>query len=179
MNLEIVEPSTEHARAFLEMVSDFAENDPEAFSQWFSRAKPWSDFEYRAYLKECEAQRMDWKPGPKRTSITRYLLLNPEGQVCGFGTMRFPLDDKTEIEGGNLSFVVPPSKRGGMFEAHTLNRMLFEAVRAGMARVLVTAFSQDQKAIEAIEMNRGEFENEVASLSRPGEKIRRYWIRFR
>ena len=66
-----------------------------------------------------------------------------------------------------------------MFEAHTLNRMLFEAVRAGLARVLVTAPAKDQKAIEAIEMNRGEFQDEVPSISQPGETVRRYWIRFR
>jgi predicted acetyltransferase len=179
MNLEIHELTNDHAKSFLNMMDDFAENDPQAFQQWFARPKPWSEFEFRAYLKECEAQRLDWKPGPNRTSVTRYVLLNPEGQACGFGEMRFPLDEKTEIEGGNLSFVVPPARRGGMFEAHTLNRLLFEAVRAGLARVLVTALVKDQKAVEAIEMNRGEFQDEVPSISQPGERVRRYWIRFR
>lgn len=179
MNLILHELGTEHADQFLAMIADYREHDPDSYTRLFARKREWSPFEFRAFLKECEAQRLDWKPGPNRTSITRYVLLDESGEIFGNGIMRFPLDAKTEKEGGNLSFDVPPSKRGQMYEAHTLNRMLFEAVRAGMARVLVTALSIDTKSIEAIEMNRGEFENEVPSLIWPEKTVRRYWIRFR
>ncbi len=173
------EIAPEHSYAFLAMIADYEKNDEAALKKLYSRVRPWTAFEYRAFLKECEQQRLDWKPGPNRTSITRYVLLDEAGTICGNAVMRFPLNEQTEIEGGNISFDVPPSQRGGMNEAHVLNRMLFEAVRAGMARVLVTALSADQKAIEAIEMNRGEFENEVPSKIEEGQNVRRYWIRFR
>lgn len=177
--LSLQELDSGHSNCFLAMIADYEKNDEVGFAKLYRRARPWTAFEFRAFLKECEQQRLDWKPGPNRTSITRYVLLDETGSICGNGVMRFPLDEKTDVEGGNLSFDVPPSKRGGMNEAHVLNRMLFEAVRAGMARVLVTAPSSDQKAIEAIEMNRGEFENEVPAISEAGKTIKRYWIRFR
>ncbi|MGE3682727.1 MAG: hypothetical protein AB7G93_13460 [Bdellovibrionales bacterium] len=66
-----------------------------------------------------------------------------------------------------------------MNEAYTLNRMLFEAVRAGLARILITCFEEDQVTRRAIEVNRGELDDVISSLSEPSRNLCRYWIRFR
>lgn len=177
--MRLEEISLEHMNAFIAMIADYEANDPEGFKELYARKRKWDAAEFRAFVKECEKERLDWRPGPNKVSVTRFVLLDEQRQILGNGIMRFPLTDKTNYEGGNLSFDVPPSQRGGHNEAYVLNKMLFEAVRAGMARVLVTCYSDDQAAQQAIEMNRGEFEDEVCSEIKKGKKVRRYWIKFR
>jgi len=177
--MRLEELSLEHMIPFITMIGDYKEFDPQQAALYFPRARDWDAAEFRNFVKECQKERMDWKPGPKGVSITRYMLLDDQGEIAGHAQLCFPLDDKSSVEGGNLRFACPPSKRGGMNEAHTLNRLLFEAVRAGLARALVTCFADDQVAQQAIEMNRGELENTVPSLADPSKQVRRYWIRFR
>lgn len=177
--MRLEEVGLQHMNGFLEMVRDYRENDPENYQKYFGSMPEWDAGAFRAFVERAEEDRLDWRPGPNRVSRTRYLLIDDSGEICGHGVMRFPLDDKHSIEGGNLSFNSPPAKRGGMNEALVLNKMLFEAVRAGMARVLVTCFEDDPVQCTAAEMNRGELEDTVDSISSPGRKLRRYWIKFR
>jgi predicted acetyltransferase len=59
--------------------------------------------------------------------------------------------------------------------------MLFEAVRAGLRRALVTCPAEDPIARKVIEMNRGEWLDVVPSIdpSSAGVQMARYWINFR
>jgi predicted acetyltransferase len=179
--MQFEELNAKHEAAFLEMIADYLRDDPETYALLYKRPRPWDSGEFKRFMKECQAQKMDWRPGPRKISVTRYVLLDGNGTICGNGLMRFPLDERFEYEGGNLLFDVPPSRRGHGNGAFVLNGMLFEAVRAGMARVLVTCGASDQAAIRSIEKNRGELIDVVPSkesVSR-GKKISRYWIRFR
>lgn len=179
--MQIHEIEASHEAAFLEMVSDYEKNDPATYEALFKPYEPWSPLRFRAFLKECQRQRMDWRPGPDKISITRYVLVDGRGKICGNGIMSFPMSEQMEYEGGNLRFDVPPSQRGNGYGALVLNGMLFEAVRAGMARVLVTCRSDHASAIRAIERNRGEFQDKVPSREpgNDGQSISRFWIRFR
>lgn len=170
-----------HEENFLAMLADFAQNDTAHYASFYQRSKPWDPAAFRSFLKDCQKARLDWRPGPGKTSESRYVLLNDQGELCGNGLMRFPLDESTEYEGGNLLFDVPPSKRGHGYGALVLNGLLFEAVRAGMARALVTCPSENRAAIRAIELNRGELESTVLSRrpEQKGLRISRFWIRFR
>lgn len=167
------ELSLKHTEAFLTMLADYQDGDPETFIRLYKRAKPWNAIQFAAFVKASENDRMDWRPKAGMTSITRYVLLSADrATVLGNGVMRFPLDEELEREGGNLVFDVPPSQRGHNFGAITLNRMLFEAVRAGLARALVTCPSTNTHARKAIEMNRGALDAEIAGIAR-------YWIPLR
>lgn len=179
--MHLQELDAQHEAAFLEMIADYMKNDPANYEALFPSSKAWNETRFRAFLKDCQKQRMDWKPGPNKLSVSRYVLVDDHGNICGNGIMRFPLDEKLEHEGGNLRFDVPPSKRGHGYGALVLNGMLFEAVRAGMARVLVTCRTNHLSAIRAIEMNRGELEDKVKSKEpvHKDESISRFWIRFR
>lgn len=175
--MQLAELALEHESLFLTAMADFAKNDSETFTAVYMRKREWSIFEFRAFLKDCEKERLDWRPGPNKESLTRYLLID-EGEVCGNGLLRFPLNEKTEREGGNLYFDVPPAKRGEGYGAVILNRLLFEAVRAGLARALVTCNPENKAAVRAIELNRGELAGVAASMSGK-HQVARYWIRFR
>lgn len=177
--MRLEELSLTHMIPFIAMIKDFHESDPHGLKKLFPNQQNWDGGEFRNFIKTCEKERLDWKPGPNRISRTRYVLLDDENQITGFAELRFPLDQKSEIEGGNVSFITPPSKRGAMWEAHTLNKMLFEAVRAGMARILVTCYEEDEVSRQAIEMNRGELENTVPGVTNETHMVRRYWIRLR
>ncbi len=170
MKYDLVELGPEHEKAFLAMIADYAEKDPENLDTLYGR--DWSQLTFRNFVKASEKAKMDWRPKAGKTSVTRYVLVDSEGAICGNGVMRFPLNEKVEATGGNLIFDVPPSRRKEGFGALVLNRMLFEAVRAGMARVLLTCEKSNKGAVRSIELNRGEFESESKGRAR-------YWISFR
>jgi predicted acetyltransferase len=168
MTLEMLEGR--HQDSFLKLIQDFAVGDRATFAKIFGD-QTWDANAFQKFAKECEKQRMDWRPKAGKVSLTHYVLC--EGaEVCGYGRLRFPLDAKSEKDGGNLEFYVPPSKRKQGYGTFTLNRMLFEAVRAGLARALVTCDAKDAGARKCIEKNRGELIDENSPVAR-------YWIRFR
>ena len=178
------EISQEHESAFLAMMEDYSKNDPGSLTLVFEgeEAKPshWTQLHFRKFAKDLEKQKQDWRPKAGKTSITRYLWLAENGTVRAHGLMRFPLDPKSELDGGNLVFAVPPSLRGKGFGSYCLALMLFEAVRAGLRRVLVTCPAPDAAARRVVEKNRGVLQDEVSSTHplRKGAKIARYWISF-
>jgi predicted acetyltransferase len=169
----------EHESAFLKMIDDYTENDPKSLRLLFPEKAPSTTFEFKQFAKDCEKEKMDWSPKAKKVSVTRYLLLEEDGSVAAMGLMRFPLDEITEVDGGQFEVGVPPSKRRQQNGVYCLNRLLFEAVRAGLSRALVTCPSDNVAARRSIEKNRGEFLDEVPSRVSKGASIARYWIRFR
>jgi predicted acetyltransferase len=179
--MKLEELSVAHEAAFLKMVADFEVNDPKWFAKIFKRKTAWSSLEFRRYVKECEKERLDWKPGPNKTSTTYYVLPDSNQELIGFGIMRFPLSDITESDGGNLFVAVPPSFRRQGNGPYTLSLMLFEAVRAGLRRALTTAPAEDLIARKVIEKNRGELHDIAPSIEpdAKGVKIAQYWINFR
>jgi len=179
--MKLEELALEHESSFLNMVADFMEQDPSWFAKLFKRKAAWSELEFRRYVKECEKQRLDWKPGPNKTSVTHYVLPDHNRDLIGYAILRFPLDEVTESDGGNLFVAVPPKFRKQGNGPFTLSLMLFEAVRAGLRRALVTAPAEDLIARKVIEKNRGELLDVAPSkdTDAKGVKIARYWINFR
>ena len=179
--MKLEELSQEHEQAFLAMVADYAENDPHGFARLYARKIAWSPLEFRRYLKENEKKRLDWKPGPNRTSLTYYVMIDDQGNVAGNALLRFPLSEVTETDGGNLSIDIPPSARQQGNGAYCLSLLLFEAVRAGLRRAMVTCPAENAAARKVIEKNRGEYLDLVDSKDpeNQGAKITRYWINFR
>ena len=181
-NWQLHEIEIEHEAAFLEMITDYQKNDPvwlEASYPTGSKSK-WSQLWFRQYIKECETQRMDWRPKPKKTSVSRYVMTSPDGKILATGWMQFPLNEKTEVDGGNLFCDVPPSLRRQGYGSRCLSLLLFEAVRAGLRRALVTCPSEDKGARKIIELNRGKLQDLVKSTDaeRGSMSIARYWISF-
>lgn len=163
--------TSDHQDAFLSMAEDFKASDPATYHRLFG-GKDLSPKTFIAFAKACETERREWRPKADQISVTHYVL-KIEGQICGYGRMRFPLEDG-DPPTGNLEFFVPPRCRGQGFGTLTLNRMLFEAVRAGLARALVVCERDNKAAIRCIEHNRGEKIDEE-----PDSDWLRFWIRFR
>lgn len=167
--MQLEELGAQHLNSFLDLVHDFAEGDKELFLEIFGD-KTWDAKAFQKFVKDCEKERMDWRPKAGKTSVSHYVL-TLGGQVRGYGRLRFPIDPAGSL--GNLEFYVSPSHRKQGFGTHTLNKLLFEAVRAGLARALVVCRTDDEAAIRCIEHNRGE------KIEEKNGKLSRYWIRFR
>ncbi len=141
---------------------------------------------FRKFVKESEKQRLDWRPGPNKTSITRYLMFDAQSETSGesnsdiraLALLRFPLDSVSELDGGNIICEVPSTMRNKGLGSMCLALMLFEAVRAGLRRVLVTCSASDGAARRVIEKNRGQLQDVVNSTDAHGGEVARYWIRF-
>lgn len=159
----------QHERPFLRLIEDFALHDRPVYDELFAMAKSWDSKRFGKFVADCERERMDWRPKAGKVSVSHFVLMDGE-EACGYGRLRFPV----EIEGetGNLEFYVPPSQRRKSFGIHTLNRLLFEAVRAGLARAMVVCAANNTAAIKCIEYNRGQRVKSDSDLAR-------FWIRFR
>lgn len=129
--------------------------------------------QFRKFVKESDKQRLDWRPGPNKTSVTRYALFDPQGQLCALGLLRFPLDEASEASGGNLVCEVPPSLRRNGHGSMCLALLLFEAVRAGLRRVYLSCAKDNHAARRMIEINRGQLERIDTE-----NDLARYWIQF-
>ena len=170
MMYTLEELESRHRVSFLVMLSDYAAEDPSTLKALYPG--DWHELQFLKFIKECERERMDWRPKAGEISVTRYVLTSSDGAICGNGLLRFPLTEELESSGGNLVFDVPPSKRREGFGALVLNRMLFEAVRAGLARVLVVCAADNPGARKVIEKNRGLLESDSGGLLR-------YWLNLR
>lgn len=160
MMLKLEEVSEEHESSYLAMKED------------------WTSSQFQKFVKECAKQRMDWRPKAGKVSVTHYVLRNLTGAIVACAWLRFPLDSVGEKDGGNLQVEVPLAFRGQGNGSYALSLLLFEAVRAGLARALCTCNAEDQAARRVIEKNRGQLLDIVRSPSRE-QDIARYWISFR
>lgn len=178
--MKIEELAPEHEQAFLAAMGEFERADITTFQERYARKSGWSSAEFKKFAKEADKDRLDWRPSGSKTSVTRYVMLAPDGRVLALGLMRFPLDSTTELDGGNLVCDVPPSLRRQGNGSYCLALMLFEAVRAGLRRVLVTCPANDVGARRMIEKNRGVLHDTVSSplAGKKDLKINRYWISF-
>ena len=169
--MRLEEISEEHEGAFLAMLEDYKKNDPETYARHYKRAK-WNEAEFKKFVKECEKDRLDWRPKAGKVSVTRYVLVDEQGRICASGVLRFPLTKETEKFGGNVEYDVPPSRRKEGNGWKFLALVAYEAVRAGMARILLTHKAGDVAAQKSIEKNGGELEETKDGVSR-------YWLRLR
>jgi predicted acetyltransferase len=178
--MDLEEISEKHEKSFLAMIEDYRERDAQTFASRYARKNAWDTAEFKKFLKETRAQRLDWKPGPNKTSISRYVLVGEGGEILPCSLLRFPLDKVTELDGGNIEVDVPPSIRGKNNGSMALALTLFEAVRAGLRRVLVTCKADDVAAKRVIEKNRGSFLDTIEVSEAPTgiNRVSRYWINF-
>lgn len=178
--LKLDELDEAHAPAFLAMLESYEKEDPATYKNLYSRKTAWSEKEFSKFVKEASKAKLDWRPGANKTSVTRYVMRGKFGEILANGLLRFPLDEVTEMDGGNLQVDVPPTVRHRGNGSYCLALLLFEAVRAGLRRVLVTCPEGDTFSRKMIERNRGVLQDVVPSTdpSRKGQSIARYWISF-
>ena len=174
--MEIHEISEEFCSTFVDTMVELAKDDPYTAQRFFPQKIGWTKKQFEKFLKESRSEKQDWRPKAGKKSVTRYVMTNPQGALLAYGQMQFPLDDSAEKDLGNLVCVVVPRLRHQGFGSYCLALMLFEAVRAGLRRVLMVAASDDLFARKMIENNRGVKLDELKNSE--GTLVTRYWISF-
>lgn len=176
-DMELQELAAKHEDRFLGAMEELARENRGALAA-IGMDCDWGPAQFKKFIKQAEKDRQDWRPKAGKVSLTRYVLMGDgkeSDHIRAIALMRFPLDVKTETDGGNLAVAVPPALRSRGYGSYCLALLLFEAVRAGLRRVLVTCPESDGTARRMIEKNRGQLHD--LNETKRG-KIARYWIAF-
>lgn len=174
--MRIEELSETHQSAFLEMISDYKGHEPFWLTELRSTSG-WTAKSFLNLLKSSALQRFDWRPPAGKTSLSRYVMLDSDGRIVANALLRFPLDEASELRGGNILVDVPPSLRRKGHGSYCMALTLFEAVRAGLRGVFVSCAADDTGAKKMIELNRGQLHATIVDPSTE-QMIVQYWIRF-
>lgn len=129
---------------------------------------------YEDWLNDLELKK-DKKnlPGTYSPQIN-YLMLE-DNYLIGVITIRWELVPILLYYGGNIGYMIRPSKRKHGYGKKMLNLLLEEKVRGKLDKVLVTCRKDNEASKKLIESSGGIFDNEVY-VKEEGCIYLRYWI---
>jgi predicted acetyltransferase len=96
-------------------------------------------------------------------------------RIVASSRLRHELIPVLLLDGGNIGYEVRPSERRRGVGRELLRRMLDEARRIGLRRVLLTTETTNLGSIGVIRANGGEFADTSVSPN-TGRILNRYWI---
>ncbi len=111
---------------------------------------------------------------PSLVPQTTFWLFDDENHIVGMSRLRHRLNDALLIDGGHIGYYIRPSERKKGYGHAVLALTLTEARKLGLARVLLTADSDNAGSIGVIEGNGGRREDERVDDS--GVRYGRFWI---
>jgi len=167
----LIEPTQDYEISFNNMVKDYENNGEMGFPKYFNH----STDTFSDYLKTLAdfKQGLNLKPGHVKT--TTYWLVNREKEILGVIRFRKDLTSSTLIDGGNIGYDVPPSKRNNGYATIMVKKLLDIIRNDGIERLLVTCEEDNLPSIRVVIKNKGILEDQrVSPLS--GKIIKRYWI---
>jgi len=140
LHLEAVEPR--HRAAFEEMAREFRGHGDERFA---SVLEDWD-----AYLAATQRSRLGLDLPADRVQQTSFLAFSGS-QLVGCVRLRHRRIEVLERDGGNIGYEVRPCARRQGYGRTILARVLEEAERIGLQRVLLTADTENLASIRIIE----------------------------
>ena len=167
--MKLVKPSVEFKGSFLYAVEAFA---AEGNAHFFKNPVVEENFEHYCETLIGYETGLDLPEGYVDETI---LWLVDNDQYIGNISIRHWLTDNLLKTGGHIGYIIAPNQRKKGYGTKILELGLFEAVKFGMHKVLVTCDKDNTASIKIIERNKGQFENEMYSEDARVWK-RRYWI---
>ncbi len=105
-----------------------------------------------------------------------YLMLDDEGELCGYGQLRVVETDDVLTWAGHIGYSVPPDKRGRGYATEMLRMLLDMAFERGLERVILTCDTDNEPSRRVIEKCGGEFTG--LYMQRPYHKrVYVFWAR--
>lgn len=125
-------------------------------------------------LKKYESEQT--LPDSNHVPGIQYVLLNEsQNKILGMGNLRVKLNDYLLNFGGHIGYSIAPSERRKGYGKIILKKLMNEARKGGLNRVLVTCNESNIGSSKIILDNQGILENKLFD-SADQEWVNRYWI---
>lgn len=177
--MELVVPSGEYKRSFIEAVKEFqADDDYTHRNRWYralSIPELGADFDSFIARELGHARGENLPEG--YVSCTEYWLVD-RGMYIGRASVRHRLTEKLMQIGGHIGYDIRPSERGKGYGSKILALALEKAKGLGLTRVLITSDIRNVASRRIIEKNGGVLENQIPNPEM-GHDALRYWIDIR
>ncbi|MDR1694426.1 MAG: GNAT family N-acetyltransferase [Lactobacillaceae bacterium] len=179
--MELAKPSLEYRKSFIEAVNegfsfsslrDFTEEEKQKINNDFE------SFFKEKYDRVFAPAKIICEDGNSYDKVpdTTYWLVD-EGEFIGQFSLRHYLNDFLFMHGGNIGYVIRPSKRKMGYATKGLGLVLTEARKLGLDKVMISAKEENIGSWKAIEKNGGELDNVTAMpWDTSGPRFKRYWI---
>ena len=169
------------------IAKEFAEQDKEQLLDMVNEISEYNaDFEgldiirsiedYDLFLKKLEKWKHQEQISPNCSPQTTFGVFDNEALIGGF-VLRHVLKGSLIDHGGNIGYLVRPSKRKMGYGKILLKLALEKAKDMGLKKVLVTCRNDNIGSVKVIESNGGKYENDYYDKSL-GKNYRRYWIEW-
>lgn len=169
------------------IAKEFAEQDKEQLLDMVNEISEYNaDFEgldiirsiedYDLFLKKLEKWKHQEQISPNCSPQTTFGVFDNETLIGGF-VLRHVLKGSLIDHGGNIGYLVRPSKRKMGYGKILLKLALEKAKDMGLKKVLVTCRNDNIGSVKVIESNGGKYENDYYDKSL-GKNYRRYWIEW-
>jgi predicted acetyltransferase len=170
--MKLVKPSMEYKDSFLKGAAEISAEGYRSFLKAFV-----DENNFQQYCDTVNNLSMGIGLKHGKVSETSFWLIDDDGNFVGHTSIRHELSDTLLSFGGHIGYIIVPSYRGKGYGKKILELCLFEALRIGLPRVLMTCDSSNAASARIIEKNGGIFENEMRSDTR--NPWRRYWIELK
>ncbi|MBD5156926.1 MAG: GNAT family N-acetyltransferase [Butyrivibrio sp.] len=167
------------------IAKEFAEQDKEQLLDMVNEINKYdADFEGLVVIRSIEDYNLflkklgEWKHqeliNPNFSPQTTFGVFDDKKLVGGF-VLRHTLKGTLINNGGNIGYLVRPSKRKMGYGKILLKLALEKARDIGLQKVLVTCRNDNIGSAKVIESNGGVYENDYYDIN-SGKTYRRYWI---
>lgn len=150
MTLTMTEPSGALCQAFMRMVEDYRDNDPEVGDYYI---KEIGNFD--SYIQKLKNESAGINLPPGYVPQTTFWFMTPAGDIGGISRLRHYLNDFLHTVGGHIGYDVPPGHRGKGYASDILQQTLLRAKAMGITRVLLTADQDNVASTRTVEKNGG------------------------
>lgn len=115
-------------------------------------------------------------PNRDHVASYQYLLINKnDKKIIGMSSLRLQLNDFLFHYGGHIGYSISPEERKQGKGTILLAKMLLEAKKIGINKVLVTCNDDNIGSAKIIEANNGRLED-ISVDTDSNQRVRRYWI---
>ena len=167
--IKLVEPSIEYKDSYLSALKERVEQGEISDTVI---AEPGDDFAGFVQRLKDEAQGLNMKPG--RVPQTTYWIIDQDGFV-GRISVRHELNEQLLKWGGNIGYIIRPSKRKKGYGTKALELVLPKVRDLGLKKVMLDCLSTNTASKKIIEANGGILEKEVPGEDGKSSKLV-YWI---
>lgn len=130
---------------------------------------------YELFLEKLEKNKHQELINPEYSPQTTYFAFDNDNNIVGGIIIRYLLKGTLINHGGNIGYLIRPSKRGMGYGKEMLSLALDKCKELNLNKVLVTCRDKNIGSKKVIEDNNGIYENDYFDKNN-GNNYRRYWI---